>query len=159
MLDVIERKYLKQLPHILGALTLLVVASALAAALFWIRASRPTTEPINTTAVVVVFEGADCQGCDAFRRQIGRPYQGSPTGELAPLRYYDLTGGPPPRRYGLRSDIGSTPTTVIFDVFGREAARWAGMPGTVEAFEAFVKPHLRRAQRDLEHAAGARHIR
>lgn len=153
MLDVIEQKYLKQLPHILGAITIFVVTTALAVSLFWIRASRPTTQPINSNAVLVVFEGGNCEDCVTFRRTIGRAYAGTPTGELIPIRYYDVSGGPPPKRYGIAGDLGDGPTAVVFDIYGRESARWAGLPTSIEKFENFVKPHLRKAQRDLEHAA------
>jgi hypothetical protein len=157
MLEVIEQKYLKQLPHILGALTLFVVTVALALALVWVRASRPDTPPVFDRPVVMVFEDHPCAACVEFRRTIARSYASTPTGEAVGLRYWDISGGPPPKRYGLRNDVWGGPTTVVFDVFGREAARLDGLPKSAEAFEGFIKPHLRRAQRDLEHAANNRH--
>jgi hypothetical protein len=156
MLEVIEQKYLKQLPHILGALTIFFVASSLALALLWARASRPDMPPLFEKPVVMVFEQYPCQPCVDFRKTIARSYASTSTGELVGLRYWDLSGGLPPRRYALSGDVDGGPTTVVFDVFGREAGRFHGLPKSTEAFEAFIKPHLRRAQRDLEHAASSR---
>jgi hypothetical protein len=157
LLDLIEKKYVKQLPHILGAITLCVVSILLALSLFAVRASRPVAAPISDGPVLVVFErgeGGECNDCYKFRKTIGRDYSNTATASLVPLRYYDISDdSPPPRRYGLAGGVGVGPTAVVFDVFGREAARWAGLPGSVDAFESFVKPHLRRAQRDLAAAA------
>jgi hypothetical protein len=151
VLDLIEQKYLKQLPHILGALTIFVVTTVLALALLTVRWSRPDTPPLYHSAVLVVFEGSGCESdCSAFRRTIGRDYGMTPTAEHVPLRYYDSSGGnPPAQHFAVAGRVTRGLTSVVFDIYGREAARWSGLPDSVESFEAFVRPHVRRAQRDL----------
>lgn len=154
MRDVIEKRYIGHLPYILGAVVLLVTSSSLAAALYMVRASRPTDAPVATTATVVVFETTACDLCDDFRRQIGKPYQSSPLSHQAPLKYYDVTDGQPSaKKYKLAGEIWQSPTTVVFDVYGREATRMAGVPKTLKDFQGFVNPHVRRAQRDMQHVA------
>lgn len=160
MLDLIEKKYLKQLPHILGALTVLAVVAVLSVAMLSVRWSRPETAPKFDSAVLVVFEGVGCDDdCSTFRRTIARAYAATSTAELVPLRYFDSTDGDPPaRRYAVSGRVSKGLTAVVFDVYGREAARWAGLPGSIEAFEAFVRPHVRKAQRDLAAAAAAKQV-
>jgi hypothetical protein len=155
VLDLIEKKYLNQLPHILGALTVLAVVAALSVALLSVRWSRPDGAPKFDSAVLVVFEGRGCDDeCSTFRRTIARAYASTPTAELVPLRYYDSSDGDPPaRRYAVARRVTRGMNAVVFDVYGRESARWSGLPTSVEAFEAFVRPHVRKAQRDLAAAA------
>lgn len=159
MFDLIERKYLKQLPHILGALTIFAVTAMLSLALLSVRWSRPDTPPINDAPVLVVFEGRGCKDCATFRRTIGNGYSATATAEMVPLRYYDSSDGDaPPRRYGIKGRVNSGLNAVVFDVYGREAARWSGLPDSVESFEAFVRPHVRKAQRDLAAASSNGHV-
>jgi hypothetical protein len=150
MYDVIEKKYLGHLPYILGATTLLVVTTALAIALYSVRTSRPTTAPLYDSARVVVFETADCDACDVFRKAIGKPHQVSKLGSLVPLSYYDVSDGQPPKRFKLAGEVDGGPTAVIFDIFGREAQRM-GVPKDLAAFHSTLMQHVRRAERDLQH--------
>jgi hypothetical protein len=156
MRDVIEQKYLKTLPLILGVTTGLVVALVLAWAVYVQRAGRPTTAPLNASATVVVFETADCALCEAFRSKIGKPYRSSAFSSDAPLRFYDITDGPPPKRYQIAGEIWDIPTAVVFDVYGREVARVRGVPDDLGRFQDLVRPHVRRAERDLAYAASAK---
>lgn len=153
--NVIEEKYLGQLPLILGAIVLFVVAAAMAGAMFYTRMARPTTPPVSQTATVIVFETLDCDACDDFRRTVGRAYRTSTTGGKAPMRYYDVTDGQPPTRFGLRGEIWTSPTVVVFDVFGREVARINGAPATLVAMEKVVLPQVRRAEKDIAYVTSA----
>lgn len=153
-LELIEARYLRLLPYILGAMTFVVCASFLAFAMLHIRLSRPTTDPISDTATIVVFETKKCtQICDQFRVQIGRPHQNSELAEKLPLRYFDVTDSSPPRRYQIaRSIDGNTPTAIIFDIYGRERGRVDWLPRDLEDFQSRMLPHVRRAERDHEFA-------
>jgi hypothetical protein len=151
-LEVLETRYLRHLPYLLGAMTFLVCTVFLAGAMLHIRQSRPTTPPVFDTAQIVVFEKGVCEQCDIFRSQIGRPHQASDLAAKAPLRYYDVTDSSPPKVYALSRGIDHGPTAVVFDIFGREQARVDWMPKDLEDFQLRVIPHVRRAARDLEFA-------
>jgi hypothetical protein len=149
-LEVLETRYLRHLPYLLGALTFLVCSVFLASAMLHTRQSRPTTPPIFDTAQVVVFEKGVCADCDRFRDQIGRPHQNSDLGAKAPLRYYDVTDSSPPKIYALARGIDAGLTAVVFDIFGREQTRVDWLPKDLEEFQLKLMPHVRRAARDLE---------
>lgn len=149
-LEVLETRYLRHLPYLLGAMTFLVCSAFLASALLHIRHSRPTTPPLFDTAQVVVFEKGVCEQCDQFRAQIGRPHQGSELGAKAPLRYYDVTDSAPPKTYTLARGIDAGLTAVVFDIFGREQTRVDWLPKDLAEFQLKLMPHVRRAARDLE---------
>jgi hypothetical protein len=151
MRDVIETKYLAQLPYILGAASLFVVTCVLVGSMYLSRLSRPTTPPMYDSARVVVFEGGDCGACDGFRKTIGRPHQKSELGGKVPLSYYDVSDGQPPKRFQLAGAVGGGLTAVVFDVYGREVARM-GPQASLEGFQSNLVPHVRRAVRDLQNA-------
>ena len=91
--------------------------------------------PLAQTPTVVVFETQDCELCEDFRRKIGKPHRASQLGEKAPLTYYDVTEGQPPKRFNLAGAIGHSPTAVVFDVYGREVKRIVGLPKTLDDFQ------------------------
>lgn len=155
-LDIIEAKYLRHLPYILGAMTIFVCSTFLAAAMLKIRTARPDSAPVSETATVVVFETKYCTTCDDFRATIGRPHQSSELSEKVPLRYYDVTDGDPPKRYVLARGVGYGPTAVVFDIYGREQGRINGLPSDLEDFQRRLMPHVKRAERDLEFAVSRR---
>lgn len=150
--DIIEEKYLDRLPHILGATALLVVSSVMAGLVYHARAARPDTAPVATTPSIVVFETAECDLCEDFRAKIGKPHRSSALSNLVPLRYYDVTDGQPPKSFKLAGGIGASPTTVVFDVYGREVKRVTGVPKTLDDFQSMLRPFVRRAERDLADA-------
>ncbi len=151
MHDIIEKKYLDQLPYILGAGTLFVVTCVLASAQYHARGSRPTTPPEFDSVRVVMFETAGCPPCDDFRKSVGKPHQSSPLNGKISLSYFDVTDGQPPKRFKISGEVDGG-TAVVFDVYGREAARM-GIPKTLADFQNNVMPHVRRAERDLQYAA------
>lgn len=150
--DIIEEKYLNKLPHILAATALFVISAAMAGLVYHARAARPETAPVATTPSVVVFETTECDLCENFRSKIGKPHRSSALGNVVPLRYYDVTDGQPPKSFKLAGGIGAAPTTVVFDVYGREVKRVTGVPKTLDDFQAMLRPHVRRAERDLADA-------
>ncbi len=154
--DIVEEKYLDRLPHILMATGLFASALALAGLVYLTKAKRPETPPVARTASVVVFESAECEKCDDFRKLIGKPHSASSLSAKVPLSYYDVTDGQPPKRFKLTGEIGYTPAAVVFDVYGREVARITGMPKSFDAFQAILTPAARRAERDLADAAKPR---
>jgi hypothetical protein len=152
-MDLIEAKYLKHLPYLLGAMTVFVCSVFLAATLLKVRASRPDTAPVTETATIVVFETKRCTKCDEFRRTIGRPHQSSELSDRLPLRYYDASDNAKPKSFELASSVGVGPTAVVFDIYGREQARIVGLPSDLEDFQSRMMRHVRRAERDLEYAS------
>jgi hypothetical protein len=150
--DLIEEKYLDKLPHILVAAALLVISSGMAGLVYHARADRPATTPVSTTPSVVVFETTECDLCESFRSKIGKPHRSSAFGAQVPLRYYDVTDGQPPKSFKLAGGIGHTPTTVVFDVYGREVKRLGGVPKSLDEFQGILKPFVRRAEKDLADA-------
>ncbi len=150
--DIVEEKYLSRLPFILLAVGLLVTAVGLAALVYLSRGERPLGPPSDVSASVVVFETADCEKCDDFRKQFGKPHSKGPLSTKVPLRYYDVSDGQPPKRYKLNQEIGYAPTAVVFDIYGREVARVTGIPKSFDAFQAILAPAARRAERDLADA-------
>jgi hypothetical protein len=151
MHDIIEKKYLGQLPYILAASTLLVVTCCLAGAQYFARNSRPTTPPEFDAVRVVMFETASCPPCDDFRKAVGKPHQSSPLSNKVALSYFDVTDGQPPKRFKISGEVDGG-TAVVFDVYGREAARM-GIPKTLADFQSNLMPHVRRAERDLQYSA------
>ena len=59
---------------------------------------------------------------------------------------------PSPKTFKLAGGIGGAPTTVVFDVYGREVKRLGGVPKSLDDFQAMLKPFMRRAEKDLADA-------
>jgi hypothetical protein len=149
VLEVVEKTYLDRLPHILAAFGIVVVSFALAFGVYLQKSGRPTEAPTNDAASVVVFEKSKCEPCETFRDGIGRKYQSSDMAGKANLRYYDVSDGPPPKQFKLKGELGRMPTTVVFDIYGREVSRLSGIPESVDVVFELVRPAVRRAEREL----------
>jgi hypothetical protein len=149
-LEVIENRYLTRLPLILTALAAVLLCFSLAFGVYLQKSDRPTDRPMSDAASVVVFENSNCGSCETFRDGIGRKYQSSEMAGKANMRYYDVSDGPPPKHFKLKGEFGRMPTIVVFDVYGREASRIAGVPESVDVMLNLVRPAVRRAEREMQ---------
>lgn len=150
MRDIIEEKYVSSLPMLLGAVLLFVASSALAFAVYAHKGTRPDGGPLYDTASIVVFEKSNCDRCDQLRAGVAKKYLASEMAGKASLRYFDITDGPPPRRFKLKRDVTDAPTIVVFDIYGREETRYSGVPDTVADLEKLAYYAVRRAERELQ---------
>ena len=132
------------------ALGTAVASGVLALAIIAHRGDKPLGDPVSNQATLIVFERDKCLRCDKFRDVMTRPYQQSAIAGKVPMRYFDVTDGPPPARYLLKSEVPGTPTTVAFDIFNREIGRVNGMPESVDDLIALAETAARRADRDNE---------
>lgn len=148
MSEAISDGHLRNLPAIYVALGIAVASGVLALAIIAHRGDKPNGPPVSSQASIVVFESDRCPRCDDFRDRVTRPYQQSEVSSRVPLKYYDITDGPPPRRWQLRAEIGDTPTAVAFDIFNREISRRSGVPESVEEIVSLAQSAARRAERD-----------
>lgn len=153
MLDWIENKYLGRLPLLLGALIVLAVSGVLAFAVHAHRPEIPTGPRLSDGAYVIVFEISPCERCEKFRDGIGKAYQKSDLGQKAPIRYFDITDGPPPKRFQLRGEVYTVPSVVVFDPYGREFDRTNGAPATLDVLTGMARAAARKAERDLARTA------
>lgn len=153
MQGVIEQRYVGRLPILLGALVLLVLCALLSVAVYIHRPSAAVGPKLAESAFVMVFETSTCQLCETFRAGIGRRYQRSAMSEKAPLRFFDVSDTPVPRRFSLRGEVYTFPTLVVFDPWGREMDRMNGPPATIEALEKMTSAAARRVERDLARQA------
>lgn len=150
MSEAIGDAHLRNLPAIYVALGIAVASGVLALAIIAHRGDKPVGPPVSSQASIVVFESDKCRRCEQFRDLVTRPYQLSDVSSKVPLKYYDITDGPPPRRWQLRSEIGGTPTAVAFDIFNREIGRQSGVPESVDDIINLAQMAARRAERDNE---------
>lgn len=148
--EAVSEGHLRNLPAIYVALGIAVASGVLALAVVAHRGDKPDGPPVSSYASIVVFESDHCPRCETFRDMVTRPYLQSEISSKVPLKYYDITDGPPPRRWQLRSEIGGTPTAVAFDIFNRETARHSGVPVSVDDIISMAQTAARRASRDNE---------
>ena len=80
-----------------------------------------------TAAELVVLEKAGCPYCVRFEREVGKTYDKTDEGKLAPLKRID-NEKPFPEDYRFVSPDRITPTFVLIDQ-GREIGRLRGYPG------------------------------
>ena len=150
MSEAISEGHLRNLPAIYVALGIAVASGVLALAVVAHRGDKPAGPPVSSQATIVVFESDKCERCDRFRDVVSRPYQMSDVASKVPLKYFDITDGPPPRRWQLRAEIDSTPTAVAFDIFNREIGRQKGVPQSAEDIIGLAQWAGRKAERDNE---------
>ena len=150
MSEAISEGHLRNLPAIYVALGIAVASGVLALAIVAHRGDKPTGAPVSSQATIVVFERDKCDRCDKFRDTVSRPYQLSEVSSKVPLKYFDVTDGPPPRRWQLRAEIDVAPTAVAFDIFNREIARQTGVPQSAEDIIGLAQWAARKAERDNE---------
>jgi hypothetical protein len=148
--DTISEAHLRNLPAMYVALGIAVASGVLALAVVVHRGDKPVGPPVASQATIVVFERDKCNRCEQFRDVVTRPYQLSDVAGRVPLKYYDITDGPPPRRWQLRAEIGGTPTAVSFDIFNREIGRFTGVPTSAGDIISLAQTAARRADRDNE---------
>jgi hypothetical protein len=153
MSDSVDETHLKSLPMLFGALGIAVACSVLVVAILLHRGERPKGAPIAGQAFMIVFERDRCGLCDDYRVAIGKSYQASDVAAQVSMRYYDLSDGKPPSRYSFRKSVDIMPTTVVFDIWGREYGRVTGLPASVEPVVSMARQAARRAEKDLRTAA------
>jgi hypothetical protein len=152
-MDVVEERYIGRLPIILGALCLLLLSSALAFAVMAHRPETPEGPRLAESAFVVVFEWSPCEPCEKFRDRIAKAYLKTEAGAKAPIRYFDITDGGVPKRFRVKSEVYTAPTIVVFDPFGREFARYTGLPESPDVLTGMVRSAVRKAERDAARSA------
>lgn len=150
MSEAVSEAHLRNLPAIYAALGVAVASGVLALAVIAHRGDAPEGAPISNQGSIVVFESDKCPNCETFRDVVSRPYQLSGIAAKVSLKYFDVTDGPPPRRWQLRSEISHTPTAVSFDIFNREIGRITGVPSSVDDIVNLAAAAARRAERDNE---------
>ncbi len=148
--EAISEAHLRNLPAIFVALGIAVASGVLGLAVIAHRGDKPAGPPVASQATIIVFERDKCGNCDRFRDLVSRPYQLSEIAGRVPLKYYDITDGPPPSRWQLRSEVDSAPTAVSFDIFNREIGRVTGVPATADDVISLATAAARRAERDNE---------
>lgn len=148
MAETISDAHLRNLPLMFVALGTAVASGVLALAVVFHRGDKPTGPPVASQATIVVFERDRCPRCDQFREIVTRPFQASEISGKVSIRYFDITDGPPPSRWQLRSEIGVAPTAVSFDIFNREVGRHTGVPASVDDIIGLAQTAARRADRD-----------
>ncbi|MBV1694900.1 MAG: hypothetical protein KGP27_10615 [Hyphomicrobiales bacterium] len=153
MQGVIEERYIGRLPLLLGALVLLVLCALLSVAIYLHRPAAASGPKLSDGAFVMVFEVGNCELCEKFRSGIGRRYQRGAISEKAPMRFFDISDTPVPKRFSLRGEVYTFPTIVVFDPWGREMDRVNGPPATIEALEKMTGAAARRVERDLARQA------
>ncbi|HRK18676.1 MAG TPA: hypothetical protein PK970_06945 [Hyphomicrobiaceae bacterium] len=134
----------KQLRVLLFSGILAIAAGVLAVLTLFHRPLPPDGDPVLGSAQVVVFELDDCALCQPFRKKLAPLYYDSEFGEAAPIRYVNIDGTEPPKRYRLKSPV-EWPTVVFFDPYGRELARLDKFPEKIDPVISMVRRHIRYA--------------
>ncbi len=80
-----------------------------------------------TAAELVMFDSPSCVWCIRWDRDIGRTYDDTAEGRIAPLRKVPISGGIP-SDLEITQPVTGTPTFVLVDA-GREVGRIIGYPG------------------------------
>lgn len=145
----IENRYLGRLPLLLGALVLLVTSGVLAFAVYAHRPAAPEGPRQADGAFIVVFEVSPCEACERFRETVGKSYQRSPSAQQVALRYFDITGGAPPRRFQVSGEVYRFPTAVAFDPYGREIDRLTGTSATLDRLTKLAASATRKSEREI----------
>ena len=118
-----------RLPLVLGAILITLTSAGLALAVSFKAPPPPASERISDTATLIMVGNDGCSWCVKFQDVLGPQYKRSPYQAKAPLKYMDTADYQDQKRYQFKSGISGTPTTVMFDTYGREVGRMVGYPG------------------------------
>ncbi len=133
----------RSLRLLLGAATIAVVSSTLGALAYFQRPLAGDGERVLGSAEILVLELDGCGWCETFRRKAARSYAEGEFAVRAPIRYFNIDDGPPPKRYRL-AGFRKSAMVVLFDAYGREVDRIEGEPRDGAAIEAMVRRNIKR---------------